>query len=121
MPRSSRQLIESALAFAFAAAPLGAGVIRLAQTGSDFRYLVLALVTLAASFLVMRIGKASTLGTKALFWLAAVAFAVGTLIDVVVARLLGANAAAGIWMVAVVFALLCAVSQFLFEHSRHTI
>ena len=49
--------LARALAIALAAAPLLFGVVRAAQTRSDFRYLVLALASLASAALVLFVGR----------------------------------------------------------------
>ena len=118
MPRSSRARVRYAIAVVLAAAPIGAGLIRLAQTGNDFRYIWLAIASYAAAYTVMRIGRAQTVATRGLIWLTVIAFVVATLVDVLLGRLLGARAMIGVWLVAVVFAFFSATSQLFEKLSR---
>ena len=117
MARSSRSRMEYVIAIALAAAPVGAGVIRLVQTRNDFRYLWLGLAAYAATYVVMRIGKSRSVTMRGLIWLTLIAFVVATLVDVLLGRLLGARAMIGVWLVAVVVALLAALSQLLENHA----
>ena len=118
MPRSPKGRMQYVLAAVLAAAPIGAGLIRLAQTRNDFRYIWLAIASYAGAYAVMRIGKAQTVTTRGLIWLTLMAFAVATLVDVLLGRLLGARAMIGVWLVAIVFALFSATSQLLEKLSR---
>jgi hypothetical protein len=118
MSRSSKARVQYAIAVLLGAAPIGAGLIRLAQTGNDFRYIWLAIASYAGAYAVMRIGHAQTVTARGLFWLTLIAFVVATLVDVLLGRLLGARAMIGVWLVAVVFALLSATSQLFEKLSR---
>jgi hypothetical protein len=118
MPRSSKARMQYATGVVLAAAPIGAGLIRLAQTRNDFRYIWLAIASYAGAYAVMRIGQAQTVTTRGLLWLTLIAFVVATLVDVLLGRLLGAHSMIGVWLVAVVFALLSATSQLFEKRSR---
>jgi hypothetical protein len=118
MPRSSKARVQYAIAVVLAAAPIGAGLIRLAQAGNDFRYIWLAIASYAGTYAVMRIGHAQTVAARGVVWLALIAFVVATLVDVLLGRLLGARAMIGVWLVAVVFALFSATSQLFEKLSR---
>ena len=110
--------MQYVIALLLGAAPMVAGLIRFAQTGSDVRYLWLAVASYLGAYVVMRIGKARTVTTTGLLWLTLIAFVVATLVDVLLGRLLGGTAMIGVWLVAIVFALLSATSQLLEKLSR---
>ncbi|HEY0528416.1 MAG TPA: hypothetical protein VGD02_06280 [Gemmatimonadaceae bacterium] len=118
MPRSAKARVQYAIATFLAAAPIGAGLIRLAQTRTDFRYIWLAIASYAGAYAVMRVGQTQAVTARGLFWLMLIASLVATLVDVLLGRLLGAHAMIGVWLVAVVFALFSATSQLFEKLSR---
>ena len=102
-----------------AAVPIGFGVLRAINTGTDFRYLWTALGALAGAFVVTTIAKARA--TTRLVAEAAVAFFVSTLLAVCTGALLGVRASsAGLWVVSVSFAFWSAVSSAFFRLSTTT-
>jgi glucose uptake protein GlcU len=110
--------IRVVLAVALALAPFGAALIRFTQTGTDLRYFWVALAAFLGALIVMLIGKARTQRKDVVLRLSGLAFLVSTLLAVLAARLLGANAAFGIWAVGIVFALFFTASQVLYSLSR---
>ena len=110
--------IRVVLAIALAFAPFVAALIRFTQTGTDVRYFWVALAAFLGALAVMLIGKAGMQRKKVVLRLAAVAFLVSTLLSVLAARLAGANAAFGIWAVAIVYALFTTAGQTLYSLSR---
>jgi len=110
--------IRLVLAVLLALAPFGAALIRFTQTRTDVRYFWVALASFLGALIVLLIGKAGTQRKDVVLRLSAVAFLVSTLLAVLAARLLGANAAFGIWAVAIVYALFTTAGQALYSLSR---
>src|ERR1700681_1250546 len=113
-----RRPIRVVLGVLLAVAPFVAALIRFTQTGTDARYFGVALAAFLGALAVMLIGKAGTQTKKVVLRLAAIAFLVSTLLAVLAARLAGANAAFGIWAVAIVYALFTTAGQVLYSLSR---
>jgi len=82
------------LAVLAAAVPFAFGLIRLVQTGSDSRYLVVAAASLVGAVVATRLAR---IGTVAVVFLASTVFAV------VAAMLLGTHLGPGILVVAASF------------------
>lgn len=112
--RLTRVLIADPLTIA----PFVAALIRFTKTGNDTRYFWVALAAFLGALAVMKIGRASTQRKNVVLRLSAVAFAVSTLLAVLASRLVGANAAFGIWAIAIVYALFTTAGQALHALSR---
>jgi peptidoglycan/LPS O-acetylase OafA/YrhL len=110
--------IRVVVAVALAIAPFVAALIRFTQTGTDARYFWVALAAFLGALAVLLIGRAGTQRKNVVLRLAAIAFLVSTLLAVLAARLLGASAAVGIWLVAIVYALFTTAGQVLYSLSR---
>jgi hypothetical protein len=106
------------LSILFAAVPFAFALIRAFQTGTDFRYLWLAIAALISAALVMVIGKAREGRRNVVLALWAVAFCTSTLVTVLVGRLLEARSSAAIWVIAIAFGLFSATGQLLYTLSR---
>jgi len=106
------------LSILLAAVPFAFALICAFQTGTDFRYLWMAIAALIGAAVVMVIGKAREGRQNVVLALSAVAFLTSTLVTVFVGRLLGARSATGIWVVAVAFGLFSATGQLLYALSR---
>ena len=113
-----RRPIRVVLGVLLAVAPFVAALIRFSQTGTDVRYFWVALAAFLGAFTVLLIGKAGTQRKYVVLRLSLVAFAVSTLLAVLASRLAGANAAFGIWAVAIVYALFTTAGQTLYSLSR---
>jgi hypothetical protein len=111
-------LLRLVFAVALAIAPFVAALIRFTNTGSDTRYFWVALAAFLGALAVMLIGRASIQRKNVVLRLSLVAFAVSTLLAVLASRLAGANAAFGIWAVAIVYALFTIAGQALYSLSR---
>jgi hypothetical protein len=116
--QNRRRPIRVVLGVLLAIAPFVAALIRFTQTGTDVRYFWVALAAFLGALAVMLIGKAGTQTKKVVLRLAAMAFLVSTLLAVLAARLAGANAAFGIWAVAIVYGLFTTAGQVLYSLSR---
>jgi hypothetical protein len=101
-------------AVVFAAAPFVTALMRVRRTGYDWRYVWVALAAFAGAIAVMWIGKASRQTSAVVKRLAIVAFLVSTLLAVLMARLLGARAGAGIAAVGIVYAIFFTTSTVLY-------
>jgi hypothetical protein len=113
-----RRPIRVVLAVLLALAPFGAALIRFSQTRTDLRYFWVALAAFLGPLAVLSIGKAGTQRKNVVLRLAGIAFLVSTLLAVLAARLAGASAAVGIWLVAIVYALFTTAGQVLYSLSR---
>jgi hypothetical protein len=105
------------LAILFRVAPFAFGLIRATQA-NDYRMLWMAVASLAGAALVALIARRHGRDSREILAIAAVVFAVSTLLAGLTARLLGATAAAGIWAIAIVFGVCWAISYWLAGISR---
>jgi len=103
------------LAFSLAAVPVAFGALRALTTGTDFRYLVTALASLAAAAAIFRFG-ASRVASRWL--LPSLALAAATLVGGAVAFEQGAASATAVWFVAFSFGLCVTASGVLGMFSR---
>ena len=106
MPSRSRRI----LALGSAALPVGFGALRALTTGTDFRYLVTALASLAAAATIFRFGLARVSSRWLLSGLALVAC---TLVGGLVAFAEGATSAPAVGVVALAFGLCFSASGML--------
>lgn len=91
----------NAIAIAFAATPFAFALIRLVQTGTDSRYVVVALASSCGAALAMLL---TTPVTRARFLRVAVnVFIIASLLAVIAALLLGTRLGPGILVVAAAF------------------
>jgi hypothetical protein len=111
MTRSRRGRWARFLSIVFGAAPFVFGLIRAVSTGYDLRMLWMALASFLGALLVGVVGRSPTRGPNTLLALSALTFVVTALLAGSTALLLGATAPAGVWGVAIVFALLWAASS----------
>ena len=118
MRRSPRERLIYLLSIPFAAAPIAFALIRVFQTGYDFRFLWMALASGFGAGVVMVVGKARSRKPKGILALSAVALVVATLIAGLAAFLLGAKSVAGAGTVAFAFGLCWAASFALDALSR---
>ena len=91
------------LSILFAAIPFGFAIVRALQTGSDFRYVWVALGSFVGAAAVMAIGKARQRTPAVVLALAVVALIVAALLAGTVAFLLGGSSGVAVGMVAVGF------------------
>jgi hypothetical protein len=100
--------MTEALAILFAAAPFMFGLIRLIAA-SDYRMLAMAVVAFIGVMVVRMMKRDVPPSTAAIFF-------VGTVLAAIVAYIMGARAAFGIWPVAIVFGFCYAASNVLKSH-----
>ena len=105
MRRTSRAQLLHLLAILFVALPFGFALVRAVTTGTDFRYLWLALATCGGVALVMTLAKARGRTLRIVFALSIVAVVAATLLGRATAQLLGVRAGPAVWIVAAAFAL----------------
>jgi hypothetical protein len=115
MRRSPRERFIYLLAILFAAVPFAFGLLRALNTGTDFRYLWVAITSFIAASAVMGAAKASS---RTPLSLAAMVLVVATLVAAATAFLLGARSAPAVLVVALAFGLCWAASSTLYIHSR---
>jgi phosphoglycerol transferase MdoB-like AlkP superfamily enzyme len=92
---------SAVLSLLLGAAPFGVGVFR-AVGHHDLRFLWMAVVAFIASAAVMMIGHQSDSDLAPVLKRSAAAMLVATVLAALAARLLGATAMVGVWMVAIV-------------------
>jgi hypothetical protein len=102
--------MNEALAIMFAAAPFMFGIIRAATTGHDYRMLAMALVSFIGVMVIRMMKRATPPSTAVIFF-------VSTVLAAIVAYIMGARAAFGIWAVAMVFGFCYAASNILKQRS----
>lgn len=102
MIQSATRKFARVLAVVFAATPVAFGALRALTTGTDFRYLVTALVSLAVAAMSFTLG-ASRVSSRSL--LSCGALVAATVIGGAVAFGLGATSMAAVWLVAFSFGL----------------
>ena len=90
------------LAIGLAALPVGFGALRALTTGTDFRYLVMAIASLAVAVSIFRIGRTRRLSR---WLLPCLVLAATTLVGAAVAFGEGATSAPAVWFVAFGFGL----------------
>lgn len=103
--------MNEALAILFAAAPFIFGLIRLVTTGSDYRMITMAVVSFIGVMIVRTMKRDTPPSTAAIFFVA-------TVLAAIVAYLMGATAALGVWPVAIVFGFCYAASNVLKSRAR---
>jgi hypothetical protein len=101
----------SALSLLVAAVPFGFALLRAVRTGTDLRYLWMALSAFSGATIVMGIGRASSRGLSKALALSVVALGVAVLAAAWTASLLGTVAGPGMWVVASAFGLCSAMSH----------
>lgn len=118
MQRSPRERSIYVAAILFAAAPLAFGLIRAVETGTDFRYLWVAIASFIGALVLMAIGKPRGQTPSPIPALPAIVFVVTTLIAAATAFLLGARSAPAVLAVASAFGLCWTASCALYARSR---
>jgi hypothetical protein len=118
MKRSARERGMYLVSLGMTAVPFAFALIRAAQTGSDRRYLWLAVASFLGARGMMAFGKRCGRKSIELLALSAAALTVATLLAGSAAYLLGATSAAGIWIVALGFGLCSAAGCALDALSR---
>jgi len=115
MNRDATRKLGRLLALGFAAIPVGFGALRALTTGTDFRYLVTALASLAAAATIFRLGASRV---RSRWPLSCLALAGSTLVAATVAFGQGATSGPAVWLVALAFSLCVTTSGMLGLFSR---
>jgi hypothetical protein len=118
MRRSPGQLILTLLAMLFVAIPFAFAIVRALQTGSDLRYVWVALGSLGGAVVVMAIGRARQRPPAAVLALAVVALMAAAVLAGMVAFLVGASSLLSVGVVALGFGGCHAASLALYLLSR---
>lgn len=114
----ARHVILSIASILLAAVPFAFALIRLFQTGDDFRYLWMAIVSFLGAAVVMTLGSGRTRRRGALAALTGGALVASTALGFATAILLGTTAGPGAAIVALGFGLCSAAGQALNAVSR---
>ena len=120
MKRSPREQLIFLAAILLTAAPFAFALIRAFQTGSDLRYLWVAIAAFIGTNVVIAAGKARSRTTSGVFILTTAATVLGTIVAGLSARFMTNTASAAAWMVALFFAFCFAAGSALFAFSRPT-
>lgn len=118
MRRTPGQLILTLVSFVFAAIPFAFAIVRARQTGSDLRYVWVAIGSFAGAAAVMRIGKARQRSPATVLALAVVALVVAAVLAGLVAFAVGASSLVSVGVVALGFGGCHAASLALYSLSR---
>jgi uncharacterized membrane protein YbjE (DUF340 family) len=106
----------NAIATAFAALPFGFALIRLVQTGTDARYVVVALASTCGAVLGMLLTRPVT--SARFLRVAVVVFISATLVAIIAALLLGTRLGPGIFVVAAAFGFCFAAASAMHARTR---
>ena len=121
MSTSPRRQIASVLAILAAAVPFAFGLIRAITTGTDYRYVWMAIAAALGAAVVVVATKARSLTRNEILLRTIAVFGLATVLAGVAGYLLGARAASGIVIVSVSFGLCDAASYALASFARrHT-
>jgi FtsH-binding integral membrane protein len=118
MTGSIRERLIFLLAILLGAMPFAFGVLRALTTGTDFRYLWVAIASSVGANGVLRLAKAGERTPRAVVALWAIALVIATLLAGMVAYYVGARNSAALWIVALSFALCSATSASLIALRR---
>ncbi len=113
-PDATRKFVRL-LALGFAALPVGFGALRALTTGTDFRYIVTALASLAMAATIFRLGASRV---RSRWLLSGVALVGSTLVAAAVAFAQGATSGPAVSVVALAFSLCVTTSGMLGLFSR---
>lgn len=91
------------LAFAAAAVPFAFGIVRAISSGTDFRYIWVALASLIGAAAVMSVVRVSRAGLRGALALSVAVFVAATLAAALAARLLGTTVGPGMLVVVSAF------------------
>jgi peptidoglycan/LPS O-acetylase OafA/YrhL len=116
MRRSPRERLIFLIAILFAVVPFAFGLIRAHTTGSDFRYLWVAIASFTGATVVMAAGKPRNRAAPSVT-LPTIVLVVATLVAAATAFLLGASSRPAVLVVALAFGLCWAASSALYTLS----
>ena len=102
MQRSPREQVIHILSILFAIAPFAFGLIRVFQTGHDFRLLWMAFASFLGALMARIIAGTRSQQSNGVFVLSVLTFIIAAVLAGLTAYLLGATAPAGVWGVAFV-------------------
>ena len=105
MKRSPRSRWFHALSVVFAAVPFAFALVRAVRTGSDLRYLWIAIAALGGATATMAVARRHVSGPTAAVALSAGVFVMATLLGVLAALLLGTTLGPGVLAVGSAFGL----------------
>lgn len=116
--RSGRESLFLVAGILFIAAPFAFGLLRLATTGTDWRYVWAALAALAGSAAVIAFGKSRSSGSAVTIGFAALALVAGTVVAFLEATLIAHVHGAAPWIVSFAFSFCVTVGMVLYYMSQ---
>ena len=118
MKRSSREMALLVVGILLIAAPFVFGLLRAKQTGTDWRYLWVAISAFVGSSILIAIGRSRSKTSTVTVGIAAIALIVATLAAVVGAKFLANTQSAATWIVAFAFAFCTTVGTVIYFVSQ---
>ncbi|HUQ47326.1 MAG TPA: hypothetical protein VM053_03660 [Gemmatimonadaceae bacterium] len=118
MKRSSRELSFLLAGISLLAAPFAFGLLRWLTTGTDWRYLSVAIVAFVGSSVVIGTARSQSKTSTVTVGIALIALIAATLAAVLGARFLTNTYSAASWMVALAFAFCTTVGTVLYFVSK---
>lgn len=118
MKRSSRELLFLIVGLLLIAAPFAFGLLRALETGTDWRYLWVAISAFVASSVVIAIGKSQSKTSTVTVGVAVTALLTATVAAVLGAKFLANTQSAAAWIVAFAFAFCTTVGVVLYLVSK---
>lgn len=118
MRRSSRELSFLIVGILLIAAPFAFALLRALQTGTDWRYLWVAIAAFVGSSVVIAIGRSQSKTSTVTVGIAAIALIAATLTAVLGAKFLAHTQSVATWIVAFAFAFCFSVGTVLYLVSK---
>ena len=118
MKRTSKELLFLIVGILLIAAPFAFGLLRGVTTGTDWRYLWVAISAFVGSSAVIAIGKSQSKTSTVTVGIAVIALIAATLTGVLGARFLAHTQSVATWMVAFFFAFCTSVGTVLYFVSK---
>lgn len=119
MKRSSLELLFLIVGVLLIGSPFGFGLLRGMQTGTDWRYLWVAIAAFVGSSVVIAMGRSQSKSSIVTVGIAVMALLVATIAAVLGAKFLANTQSAATWIVAFAFAFCTTVGTVLYFVSKH--
>lgn len=118
MKRTSREMLFYVAGLVLIALPFAFGTLRASQSGTDFRYLWVAISAFVGSSVVIAIGKSQSKTSSVTIGIALIALVVATIAAVLGAKFITHTQSAAAWMVALFFGFCTTVGTVLYFVSK---
>ena len=118
MKRSGRETVFLLAGMLLIAAPFAFGILRVATTGNDWRYVWAALAAFIGSGAILAFGKARSSGSAITIGFAALALVAGTIVALLEATLIAHVHGAAPWIVSFAFSFCVTLGMVLYYMSQ---